>query len=372
MRIRVGALVLVAAARLSAQDFPPGGGPPANARASNRVADRGGVAELPLAERNYIMHYLPDDKTRDLFEASLAAHFPLYGRLTPSTEYALQSGKRSWATSLTFSMLLNLRMLTDTSAPVRHPSYMPRLRQVVVLTLPAEQPDSFHAARLFHQAILEFTLGHYSNGQDKCPFIGWTYAPPPLDRCLPPGGVPQPDNALVVDSIRGSFSGQYLELGLFWRRQRIGSTQFEDARVRSDGGWYVGLRARNYTALSAIMGGMDADMQRIYGTNRIRMLWGTWRDKDSRTSCLPGRWWLDAWAEYAVDASSRLGRVRGAFELGESFDALGGVGLFARYYNGHDDNNVSFFQHLSALQLGIAIGGERRLAIGDQGLAAGR
>lgn len=79
----------------------------------------------------------------------------------------------------------------------------------------------------------------------------------------------------------------------------------------------------------------------------------------------PTDWWSEAtWVSAGAEGSNGDARaaegVRFAGEAGTTFDRFGGAGLFARYYDGHGDDNAAFLTPLRVLQIGVSLGGERR------------
>ena len=67
-------------------------------------------------------------------ERYLAIHFPLGGSMQDSYDRAREHERADWAVLPSFSMISHLRQLREDSAPVRSPSYMPRLRVTAVRT----------------------------------------------------------------------------------------------------------------------------------------------------------------------------------------------------------------------------------------------
>jgi len=74
---------------------------------------------------------------------------------------------------------------------------------------------------------------------------------------------------------------------------------------------------------------------------------------------LQGPYWISGWGEHS-NGHERVGKWRGAAEIGKTFDRHHGAGVFLRGYYGHDDYNIAFLRHLAVLQAGITLGGERR------------
>jgi hypothetical protein len=266
-----------------------------------------------------------------------------------SYDRAREHDRADWAWVPSFSMVTNLRQLHEDSAPVRSPSYLPRLRLTVART--AAIPESFEKASTT-QWVLDATLGHYSNGQAGCLFAQQVEE----NDCRLPDGTA--DSTLVVRP-GGSFSSHYLEAGvarrwLRWSNQLMGNGRNGATRV-------VGIfaRYRDYAVLSEWPGGMDEDLRRLYGDRRIRAgVDVSW--ESSSSAWWTGAAWAHGWIEVSNGEAAAVDGMRAALEVGKGFDRAGGTGIFLRYYDGHDDYNAAFLAPLRVLQVGISLGGERR------------
>ena len=330
-------LVLAAGATLSAQQDPS--------------VHRAGSVDVPLLEQSRIFRNVPNDHTREVYEGLLALHFPLSGGMQDSYDRARMNDRTDWAWLPSISMIVNLRQTVEESAPVRTPSYMPRVRLTAVRTSAPKAVAGTHftASR---QLVLDGTFGHYSNGQDGCPFAGQDAT----RACAFPA--PVDDSALVVNRKDGSFSSHYLEAGAAWRRLLWGEGTMNDTRIGARSIVTVFTRVRDYKAVSRLPGGMEPDLRRLYGSLRVR----AGAEYLSEKALHPvGRWWIGGWVEASNGhAPKDVTRWRMAAEAGKTFDRIGGTGVFARWYYGHDDYNLGFLQHISVLQVGLTLGGERR------------
>lgn len=330
---------------------------------------RTGSVDVPLLERSRIFKNIPSDKTSEIYEGLIALHFPVFGSMQDDydrlrmafdacteTEGATCGDRHVWSKLASISMLVNLRQTTENSAPVRTPSYMPRGRLTFVRTR-ASVTGSVIERRFADttQWVLETTpFGHYSNGQDGCLFVGQDAA----KDCAFPS--PVADSALVVNRKDGSFSTHYLEAALAhrwitWEGDSLsgGSTRRGAASITT-----AFVRVRDYQLYSGIGGGMEADLRRLYGTRRVRA-GGEYTAESKRGPT--GPWWISGWVEMGNGhAPGNVTRLRASVEYGKTFDAMGGTGVFARWYSGHDDYNLGFLQRINVLQVGITLGGERR------------
>ena len=82
-----------------------------------------------------------------------------------------------------------------------------------------------------------------------------------------------------------------------------------------------------------------------------------------RMTAIRGPFWVSGWAE-SSNGSDRVGKLRTAAEIGKTFDAFRGTGVFARWYKGHDDYNLAFLERINVVQIGFTFGGERRPQFG--------
>ncbi len=328
---------------------------------------RAGNVDIPLLERSRVFVNIPNDKTGEIYEGFLALHFPVRGNMQDgystlrerlgSCGAPLGDACRKthvWNMLASASMIVNLRQTHENSAPVRTPSYMPRVRATFVHTNGTLSEGGVAPSLLSsRQWIVEVTpIGHYSNGQDGCLFVGQDST---KDCTFP---APVADSALVVNRINGSFSSHYIEGALARRWLRWNDQPFDNGRRGAASVATAFLRVRDYKLYSGLGGGMEQDLRRLYGTRRVRA--GAEYQKET-TAGPDGPWWLGAWIEKSNShAPKDITRWRWSAEFGKTFDAAGGTGLFARWYYGHDDYNLGFLQKINVLQVGITLGGERR------------
>jgi len=328
---------------------------------------RTATVDLPNAERSRFFWHLPHDKTDELFQGHLALHSVWLGSMQTAYDEAAQQGAdlaanpastisdgANWL--LAFSMITDVRQLLEKSAPVRTPSYMPRLRVWRVATAPiprAMDPDAAHGTR---QWVIDGTFGHYSNGQEGCLLVDQKEVD---GECEPP---PTNRSEWVVNQRNGSFSSHYVELGATYRRLWWHNDAGNAARLRMAQNVSVGARYRNYWALAWLGGGMSGTLRTLYGTHRTRLTAEYVSDQTATGRGAP--WWVTAWYEHSsgMDQAVKNGALHGrvSAEVGKAWDRLAGVGFFLRYYKGHDDYNVKFPTALHGVQLGMTLGGERR------------
>ena len=328
----IALLVLVSSTSVFAQEDP--------------TSRRAAVSDVPLLERNRVFKNIPGEHTGEMYEAVLALHFSFGTGMQESYDEANLNQRPDWALLPTVSMIVNLRQLFQDSDPVRTPSYMPRFRLTAIRSAPPV------ANQTTTQWVFDGTIGHYSNGQEGCPF----QQQDKNNGCAFPSPVDDAD--VVANTVNGSFTSHYLEAGAARRWIRWADTLLPNGRIPAKRTVIAFLRFRDYEALSGIRGGMEDDVKRLYGSMRIRVGSEAIFETDA-ASPWRGPHWINGWIEYS-NGHSRVGAWRGAVEYGKTFDGVGGLGVFARGYFGHDDYNIAFLQHLNVLQVGVALGGERR------------
>lgn len=321
-----------------------------------------------LLDRAYIFRNLPNDSTGEHFEGVLPVHVALHQGLQGAYDAVLDSAwKAHHAYSAHFSMVVNLRMTTESSAPVRTPSYMPkvtltwfRVRRDQATTLPDSLPRSISM-----WAVPFIPYGHYSNGQDGCLF---RFQEPEdrdddgeIDGCADTSSVPRTREPTAADINRrdGSFSSHYSQLGLFYRRMVLDTTAQSITSAATARYWTVGAHVRAYQPWYWLGGGMSKELRELYGPTRIRLTANyVWQQE--RLLCLgPGQLRLEGFAEALPGASDEVDPVRISIEIARTLDRRGGWGLFLRGYSGQDDYNLGFLTNLRVVQFGAIVTGER-------------
>ena len=307
------------------------------------------AARPPYAEgldRSYVFVTAPGDKVHTWYEATLAPSYVMFDNLQRTLDVG-DGGGRRYALRFALTMNINVRQTTETSAPVRTPSYNPKA--LVTWTRGVRTGQSIRTLSA------TATFAHYSNGQDGCLYEGQVGA-----DCHWTGAVPARP---TVNRRDGSFSSHYLQADGAWRRLSLsGDVELTEPRlqvVRQD---VVRLTTRAYSPLSGIGGGMVGELSQAYGPTRIRLT--VERDQFLSTR----RWWrghghqrLLAWGEYIAGGSVlRVLRWRGAAEWGVTDYTRAGAGQFVRLCYGQDDYYLGFTQNLGlVLHLGLSFDPER-------------
>jgi hypothetical protein len=304
-------------------------------KASDAEADYLALADAPIfLPRSYLYWGSPvgagENQTPLVFALEYALHLSVYSDVR---EKALL-GKR-WAGAVTLSFEGDLRMLSQTSNPVRMPSYRPNL-----------SGQLFHLVNGEHPLLLGLRAGvyHYSNGQEQCLF----------ERALRDETADcrarfseVRDPARELNRLNGSFSTNGWLLELFARVHR-----------RNSRGVAVGHLAGGFSAYGMIHqgpGAMEPALQRMYGWGRLqtslegklRMGWATATLRVQHTY-YPGT---------HLDVPAHSGGLEGV--LGPYW--LAGIGFFARYVGGRDFYNAFFVDRLQQFAAGVAWDGERPL-----------
>jgi hypothetical protein len=226
-----------------------------------------------------------------IFEADLVPNFSIL--------------PRSWHVALFLTPKIILRMFAENSAPVRTPSYMPRLTTFFWFEESATGPSAYYSAAFLH----------HSNGQS--------------------GEFYNADGSHNHDT--GSFGTNYFEFAAytnFWKNPTFGwSTvvlewhprSFENAAQRST---YGNLRVRLATTINANLAGYSADL-----SVGLTAIVGEMQ-KPTNADTFFARFPLAV--KYAIRPPS--------------ID----VGLYAAYYQGQDYYNIWYDRFISVLQIGIS------------------
>ena len=299
-------------------------------------------------ERNYLFKNLPDDETQEWFEGLLALHIPAYQNLQAAYDQVLRGDWRSHhSLAWYFTMLINLRMTQESSAPVRTPSYMPKLTVTYFNVKRREAVRFPNVARTVRLWAVPFVpYGHYSNGQDGCLFEDQT---PVGEDCLDPAVISTPRS---VNRRDGSFSSHYMQLGVFYRRITLDRVIGMGTAVPAKSYWSLGGQVRAYQPYYWLGGGMSEELRDVYGPFRARVLWN--RVSQHKGSVFgPGQFRLEAWIESIHGAERALDPIRASFEIARTMDKRSGWGLFGRVYRGQDDYNLGFMNDITVFQVGV-------------------
>lgn len=292
-----------------------------------------------------------------VFEAQIAPDIRIVDNFGRSLDRVLDPGRpRVFAYSVFGTFLTRLRMFDEASNPVRTPSYMPKatiqlawLKNLSKLDAGDEQ---FLRGPVEMWLIDAIPFGHHSNGQNGCLFVQQTR----ID------GECEPQDPVVVgpqdiNTENGSFSTNYIRLGVEYRRLYPNGDDPNDLRAITRREWGVGGSIELNP--SGYVGGSISDtLKPLYGATRYRLTGdiaaGNWRAPIpllDRVNC--GRAWVDGSLMFIQDAAPVVDDVAVAVEAACLPDRWGGSGLFVRYYRGQDYYNAAFMENISRLQFGV-------------------
>ena len=268
----------------------------------------------------------PFDDT--LFEADIFPHLKLWGNVTSN----LPRGSRRYLVS--FTPAVRLRMLSESSAPVLSPSYMSRLN--IQWLFAGEGSERALEVEVWEAHVM---LGHHSNGQSGCLFVGQD----PDADCRPTLRQLIEDQGEGPDfNIRGaSFSTNYLRTGI---AVQLNVFDVTDLRLRGD---------------FEVHFGTDEQIQPFYGRYRTEFGFSfVWLAID------------DVRCTLSLDA--RLTDVPSPEVLGERYQAgnlfipwkafwyrnscfseASNWGVYVGAYQGQDYYNIGFLAHTFRYQFGV-------------------
>ena len=302
-------------------------------------------------------------------EADIFPHLVAAQNFTDTLDLVAQSrrgirGLKQFSYAVSGTPAVRIRMLRDVSAPVRTPSYMPRVNAQFLWTRglrdcassspkaecrpvsaradlgSATSGESVQVARallaLPRVSIWEAhaILGHHSNGQDGCLTEGQTRQPPETGDCVP-AAVP---TAETINRRDGSFSTNYIRVGVNYSRNTMQADlqATREARVRVEFEYHP--RAW-----------VDSNIVDIYGRGRL-MFGGAYAVKNIRfcSRRLEG----SAGAIWNPGVVDTVRSLSGSLQVSCFPWDNGGWGLFARLYSGQDYYNVGFLDNITRIHIG--------------------
>jgi len=303
------------------------------------------VPRVEFLERSGVHHNFPrTGPAHDyplIFEAQAAPHFYFMNQLGLVERPGVT---RSWFQAVNLTFNLRLRMVSDRSAPVRPPSYMPRLDYQLFHYWP-----SAGAAGLY---LLELraSVGHHSNGQQFCAFLRAS-PPPGTAPEAPPCEAPARD-AVPNDRVNyrsGDFATNYAILGAHLARLWLDPQRFEARRL--SGGLLL-----EANPLGLDPGGIGRPQYDLYGPFRVRAeAEAQWHQElPFGLRDLAGTSALAASVELMSRTGSGIPRDREIAEASHVLDGMGGFGVFVRFVSGQDYLNVLYAAgRVNMLQVGI-------------------
>jgi hypothetical protein len=265
---------------------------------------------------------------------------------------------RERSISISGTPAVRLRMLRETSAPVRTPSFMPKgnvqffwvrglkdaatdqQRSVAAASAAdrvAQAADVLGSIRRVSLWEGHFIIGHHSNGQDGCLSLD-QQRDPDTEECLP---VDARLDAGTINRQDGSFSTNYMKFGVNYSRNWLnaGATAPATRELRFRAEWEVHPKAW-----------MDEDMVDLYGRQRLNL------GVAYALRNLPG---CRRRAEGSGSVSWNPGVDPSVTELSNILQVScfpwlnGGWGFFVRLYSGQDYYNVGFLDEITRVHVGM-------------------
>ena len=315
---------------------------------------------VPFMEGTDVFFTSPADT---IFEARIAPHLIIkaFGDvLDLRQQQRAARGERAaphvqWIISGTPAV--RLRMLRESSDPVRTPSYMPRINVQMLFargaTEKVQESLGLPLAKNEEPQItiyeLHTIIGHHSNGQDGCFYSEPTqFRPSPNADCVPVLALDAATAQPVINRQSGSFSTNYVRAGMNYRRTRV------DKQLIDDQDWTVGFEVeQNFH--------MDPYGYPLYGRTRLTASAGFagrprgqsphWWDTQHWWTC-DARREVKGFAKYIAGHPSTVKPVVVSAEAACFPSSEGGWGWFVRYYYGQDYYNIAFLNNISRWQVG--------------------
>jgi hypothetical protein len=290
------------------------------------------LAHYEFLEDNYLNYFLPargpagDEPL--VFEAQTAPHLFLWNQWEKVQSQPTWSG--GWVNDLALTFVFRMRMVNDYSAPVRPPSFMPRI-DYQAFRIWKTRTDEVH--------LLELRLtpwGHHSNGQQHCSFVeGLPGGDPATEPCVPVDPSSPPTDKVNYRS--GDFSTSFFVVGAHYAFIGLDGDKWEKSRLA--GGVLFEGNPRPWGP-----GTIGELMSKLYGPWRLRL------DLEARrhVGAILGRAWLAGMlsvsgsAEIMWKTAPRIPSDRETLEASWAPDRLHGPGLFVRFFTGQDYMNILF------------------------------
>jgi hypothetical protein len=301
-------------------------------------------------------------------EADLFPHLVASQNFSSTLDVAAQSRRggrfKEFSYSISGTPAVRLRMLRQVSAPVRTPSYMPRVNAQFLWTrglrdcdpsnpkaecrtaaaaavpgveqVPAEAvPYARALAAVPRVSVWEahVIVGHHSNGQEGC-LIATQTRDAATAECVPPGTV----TAATINRRDGSFSTNYIRTGINYSRNWMEANLEADreARLKVE----VEHNPRAW---------IDDDIEELYGRTRLSLA-AAYATKHVR--------FCQRRLEGSASGTWNPGVVETVTEWSTSLQAScfpfrnGGWGFFVRWYRGQDYYNAGFLDEISRVHIG--------------------
>lgn len=338
---------------MAAQAAPCAAEQPAQAQDDGRKTVTNAGPIVPFLEGTDVFFAVGQDT---VFEADIMHHgiaFQTFSDVLDLDRQARELATRKRPSPFAFSVSgtpgVRVRMLEAVSRPVRTPSWMPR-GNVQLIWVRNLAPVAAAYARAQRQELaieaapgnpsevslweVHGIVGHHSNGQDGCFYEEQERGDDEECRFEEPiAGAP------TVNTTDGSFSTNYVRIGLNYRRNRLDAESWADREwgVKGD----IEYHPKSW---------MDSDIVETYGRTRLALV-GVFASRE--WSWCPKRAEVSAGAQFIIGRQDDSDPV--AFTIqGSCFPTLkGGWGYFIRFYSGQDYYNIRFFNDIRRLHVGF-------------------
>jgi hypothetical protein len=330
--------------------------------AASLLAVKLGAQSAIFLDRNYAVRMVPDLGL--MYEVQPAIPLYLYSKLD-DLYGSLRDPAGGWSTAkmVVLTPMFRIRQLTDkaaSSAPVRTPSFMPKLTAQLLASHRLGDPDQ-RAGFPFSSVLIGVggTFGHYSNGQAGCFRSNQRHKNGDDGDCeLDPAAPAGSDSLNTAD---GSFSTWY-----FRAQTHIRFAHYKDPHPSVSVTLNAGIDW--HPEFLEPIGGMDTALATVYG--RWRPFGGIEVARRSVWDCpklfivrwLPcgaGRVRASVNAEYIPTRPSRIAPVASTSELAWTFTRYAGFGPIVRLHLGQDYYNIALGHELNVLQYGFTFDLER-------------
>ncbi len=330
---------------------------PAVAQDTPLVA-QSGTRPLIRPDGTYVFQHIPNSDL--VFEAQIAPRIIIIDSIGRATRNVLAGGKPAvWGYQISASPMVRLRMFSETSNPVRTPSYMPKATVQLARFRNLSPLDDTDEPKFNHGPVEMWLLdvipfGHHSNGQNGCLFTNQSRDDE--GECV--DDVPPEERA--VNKENGSFSTNYLEASIHYGRMYLDSP---DESVAAAGNYVTRAEWRAGIGIQLnpegyVGGSIKPELSPLYGPTRV-LFEGMGARRDL-WRC--GRAAADLRLQYITDSPAGIPSFITRIE-GSCFPRRwGGAGIFVTYYHGQDYYNLGFAEKVSRLQFGITMQREQFLS----------
>jgi hypothetical protein len=280
----------------------------------------------------------PDPAGNILFEARPALHIFLWNALSRYTAIRKSEPNHAdlpLAVSLTFNP--DVRMLATDSEPVRSPSWKIRANAQLFY----KQPQT-HALKVSMMGM-RLSFGHYSNGQEGCPFQ--------VERLESDGCAHfdyydsrNPPDLRLVNRATGDFSLNHLTLAVHQRwitLHQLARDRHKRRHMSEHSSHTIGASVDRIESVG--IGGISPQLRALYGSwavqgeYRYETTLGTLHSFDSTA-----RLALEASAHLAIGAADAVYPLRMRGEVAYTIPSWSDLGLFVAVSHGQDYYNLQF------------------------------